>query len=63
MKLLNYTVRAYVKDRRYKAGERIVKTHSFQISDPTWSHASAKALVAGLYPDNKFRIEVDLITG
>jgi hypothetical protein len=63
MKLLNYTIRAYVKDRRYKSGERIVKTHSYQVSDPTWSNASTNALVAGLYPDPKFRVEVDLITG
>lgn len=59
IELQDYTMRIYVKDRRTKSGERILKTYAYQQKHSQWMKEEVRDLQAGLYPAPKYRIEVD----
>jgi len=59
LELTDWTMRIYVKDRRCKAGERILKTYAYQAKHEQWMREEVRDLQAGLYPAPKYRFEVD----
>ena len=59
LELMDWTMRIYAKDRRYKAGERIVNTYVYWNQHEQWMREEVRDLQAGLYPAPKYRFEVD----
>ena len=62
IELQDYTMRIYVQDRRYKAGERILNTYVYKQKHLKWMQEEVRDLQAGLYPAPRFRIEFDPTT-
>ena len=58
IELQNYTMHIWVKDRRTKTGERLCSTYVYQNKHDQWMKEEVRDLQSGLYPANKFRIEV-----
>ncbi len=59
LELEDWTMRVYVKDRRCKGGERILKTYHYTDKHEAWMQEEVLDLSMGLYPKPKYRIEVD----
>lgn len=57
MKLTNWTMKIYAKDRRFKTGERLVRTYAYRNKHHGWMMEEISDLQAGLYPGEKFRFE------
>lgn len=62
LELKNWTMRIWVKDRRYKTGERVYGTYVYDRRHEQWMREEVRDLQAGLYPEPKYRIEVDPTT-
>jgi hypothetical protein len=62
LSLFNFTMRVYVKDRRCKSGERILNTYSYRSKHYQWMLEEVRDLHSGMYPIEKFRIEIDRVT-
>lgn len=58
-KLQDYTMRVFVKDRRYKVGERLCARGIYEQKHDQWMAEEVRDLQAGLYPAPKYRIEVE----
>lgn len=59
IELNDYTMRIYVKDRRTKTGERVLKTYVYQHKHDRWMKEEVRDLQAGAYPAPKYRFEVE----
>ena len=64
MELKDWTMRIYVRDRRYKTGERVINTYSYKGKHEQWMHEEVRDLMGcgdwtGIFPAPKYRIEVD----
>lgn len=62
LELGNWTMRIYVQDRRYKTGERVYGSYVYEKKHKQWMQEEVRDLQAGLYPQPKYRIEVDPTT-
>ena len=59
IELKDWTMRIYVRDRRCKAGERILKTYAYENKHLHWMLEEVRDLQAGLYAGDKYRFEID----
>ncbi len=58
IELHNYTMYIWSNDKRCKSGERLRSTYAYPQRHDLWMKEEVRDLQAGLYPTNKFRIEV-----
>lgn len=58
IELRTYTMYIWVKDRRTKSGERAYRTYVYADKHDTWMQEEVRDLQSGLYPVDKYRIEV-----
>lgn len=59
LELVDWTMRVYVRDRRCKTGERICNTYTYKSKHERWMADEVLDLQCGLYPAERYRIEVD----
>ena len=55
---MEYTLRVVRFDKRYKSGEAPPKDYDYCQADEAFMREEIRTLQAGLYPKNKFRIEL-----
>lgn len=56
IELQDYTMTIYVKDGRYKDGERLFKHYDYIQKHDQWMQEEVRDLQSGLYPQTKYRI-------
>jgi hypothetical protein len=56
--MLEYTLEIWVKDRRTKAGEKLVGKYDYRAVSGTWMQDEIWDLQRRLYPSPKYRIEL-----
>lgn len=59
IELADWTMRIYVRDRRCKGGERILKTYVYTRKHLQWMQEEVRDLQAGLYAGDRYRFEID----
>ena len=59
IELADWTMRIYIRDRRCKSGERILKTYVYARKHLQWMQEEVRDLQAGLYAGDRYRFEID----
>jgi hypothetical protein len=58
MERKDYTLRVYKKDRRTKSGELHVGDYDYKNKTSKWMSEEMRDLACGLYPPQKYRLEL-----
>ena len=58
IELKDYTMLIYKMDRRYKSGEALHNKYEYHEKHDQWMKEEVRDLQAGLYPTDKYRIEL-----